>query len=168
MESYSLEKEKIAIDYLTGAYIKMPRRIFLQMISKSVSERRTGWFHLLLIGLCYHTDGHVTLKNCKISCRRGEYVGSYQHLSEVSGFSINSTRRIINKLTSKGLIDVMRVEGGTRIRVCGYQVIAEAQQTDPGKPFASSPKTPAQLSEASKSLIMRKEDADMNPEIQFF
>lgn len=168
MENYNSEKEQMAINYLSGSYIKIPRKIFVQMCSKSSFERRTGWFHLLLIGLCYHTDGYVVLDSCKVSCRRGEYVGTYRYLSEISEFNIATVWRLMSRLSSQGLIDVTHLKGGTRIRICGYQAIAESQSVSPNKPSPFPRKPLSELSEASKNQIMRKEIASDDPEIQFF
>lgn len=168
MESYNIEKEQIAANYLAGSYVKIPRKLFVQMTSKSSFERKVGWFHLLLIGLCFHTDGYALLNKRKVTCRKGEYVGSYRALSEASGFSLATIGRLIKRLSSQGLIDVMRLEGGTHIRVCGYLVIAESRPSEPGNPAQLPATKPDGLSDASKNIIMREEDTNTNQETNFF
>lgn len=168
MESYNFENERIAIDYLSGSFVKIPRKILIRMISKVPFERRVGWFHLLLIVLSFHTDGFVMLNGRKVACWQGEYVGSYRGLSEISGYSITTVSRLLKKLIVQNLIVVMRLEGGTRIRVCGYRIIFNPPESGSGKPPQCPVTPPDKLSEASKKMIMRETDAIINLETQFF
>lgn len=86
MRVYNSEKEKITIHYLSGSYLRIPRKVINRMLIGTPAERQVGWLHLSLINICFHTDGFVHLQGKrKMSCAKGEYVGSYRDLEKLTG-----------------------------------------------------------------------------------
>lgn len=162
MKDFMEEKDAEALALMGKAFIKMPRTVAKQMLSENKAERLAGRLYLSLICLCYYAEGNVTLSNnVTVLCRKGEYVGSYRKLSEQVGIDYGSIRRLLAKLKKRKQIEISPVEGGSRIRVCGYlQFILppEDEKAGPAQP----------LDEAAKKTIMRKEDTDRNDKTPFF
>lgn len=132
-----IENESVALDYLGKAFIKVPRSIMDRLNSLRLVERQMARLHLCLFGLCYHTDGYVMLDNHKVSCRRGEYVGTQLRLAEVAGISPGSLSRLIDKMVKLQLISVTHILGGSRILVKGYTTftwIQESKETQKNTP----------------------------------
>lgn len=120
MEEKSVRKELLALNYFGNSFIKVPRKLVSKMFSRNEAERSLGQLHFTLFCLCNHTDGFVTLGYYYVKCRRGEFVGTYRMLSELSGLSLGTTVRQLNKLEEMNLIEISKVVGGSRITVCGY------------------------------------------------
>lgn len=146
------ENEAIALNYLGKTFIKIPRSIMERLSSVRLAERQMAQLHLCLFGVCYHTDGYVMLDNCKVSCRRGEYIGSQLQLARIAGISLGSVSRLINKMEKLQLISVSRMRGGSRIQVKGYDVftrIPESKETPRNAPATDAA---AQMAEAEKNM----------------
>lgn len=153
MECYkNTENEDIALDYLGKFFIKIPRSMMDRLDSVRLVERQMARLHLYLFGLCYHTDGYVMLNNRKVSCRRGEYVGTQLQLANITGIRPGSLSRLIDKLVRLQLISVAHIPGGSRIQVKGYDVftrIPESKETPRNAPATNAA---AQMAEAEKKM----------------
>lgn len=150
--SKSIENEKIALDYLGKAFIKIPRSMMDHLDSVRLVERQMARLHLCLFGLCYHTDGYAMLNNRKVSCRRGEYVGTQLRLSEITGIRPGSLSRLIDKLVKLQLISVTHIPGGSRILVKGYDVFTRIQESKETPKNAPATDAAAQMAEAEKNM----------------
>lgn len=147
-----IENESVALDYLGKAFIKVPRSIMDRLNSLRLVERQMARLHLCLFGLCYHTDGYVMLDNHKVSCRRGEYVGTQLRLAEVAGISPGSLSRLIDKMVKLQLISVTHIPGGSRILVKGYTTftwIQESKETQKNTPATDAA---TQMAEAERNM----------------
>lgn len=120
MEKQKLEKEMKAVEFMGKSFVKIPCIMINNLMCINSYKRKLGLLHLLLFGLCYHTDGYVMMNGQKVFCARGEYVGTCSDLVELTGISLSSIYRIIHSLEKLRLVDVVPVEGGSRIRVYGY------------------------------------------------
>lgn len=150
------ENEKIALDYLGKSFVKIPRSIMDRLDSSHLAERQMARLHVCLFGLCYHTDGHATLDNRKVVCRRGEYVGTQLRLAEIAGISTGSLSRLISKMVKLQLICVNHIPGGSRIRVNGYDAftwVPEAKDITQNVPATDAA---AQMAEAEKKMGGRR------------
>ena len=147
-----IENESVALDYLGKTFIKVPRSIMDRLDSVRLVERQMARLHLCLFGLCYHTDGYVMLGNHKVSCRRGEYVGTQLRLAEVAGISPGSLSRLIDKMVKLQLISVTHIPGGSRILVKGYTTftwIQESKETQKNTPATDAA---TQMAEAERNM----------------
>lgn len=116
-----------------------------------VVERQMARLHVCLFGICYHTDGYAMLNNRKVSCRRGEYVGTQLRLSEITGIRPGSLSRLIDKLVKLQLISVTHIPGGSRIQVKGYDVFTRIQESKETPKNAPATDAAAQMAEAEKT-----------------
>lgn len=154
-----------ALKWMGNAFIKIPWTIVKQIFGNGEEERLTGILHLALICLCYHTDGYVAVRKEKIPCARGEYVGSYRKLSRKTGISFGTVSRLLEKLESRGLVEISLVKGGSRVRVCGYSQFMLNPEATKEEVKAKTPEE-AHAEEVKK---LRKEPvSDASNEINFF
>lgn len=121
MEKQKSENEMKAVDFMGRSFIKVPCIMMNNLLDINSYKRKKGLLHLSLFGLCYHTDGYVKVKNRRVLCARGEYVGTYRDLADLTGIGISSIYRIMHSLVKQRLVEVTAVEGGSRIRVYGYE-----------------------------------------------
>ena len=61
---------------------------------------------------------------------RGDYVGTYRELSRLSGRPFGSISRLLEKLEKRELIEIVRVPGGSVIRVNGYDKFCFASEKE--------------------------------------
>lgn len=163
MRVQNAEKEKITMDYLRGSYLRIPRKVINRMLIGTPAERQVGWLHFSLISLSFHTDGFVYLTGKrKVPCAKGEYVGSYRDLEELTGISRCTIGRLLQQLADECLIEVTRMKGGTRIRVCGYDWL-----TDPKREETNDVKPAVSLQPAQKSITFFSDYHGIDPNIPF-
>lgn len=151
-EAKCTENEKVALDYLGKSFIKFPRSIMDRLDSHRLEERQMARLHLCLFGLCFYTDGHATLNNRKVVCRRGEYVGTQLRLAEITGISAGSLSRLISKMAKQQLITVNHIPGGSRIHVNGYDTFTWVTEAKDSTPEESPADAAAQMAEAEKKM----------------
>lgn len=121
--------ERLAINVLGLSYVKIPR--FSLDLLTCPDTRQLGLLHIMLFEICFFKDGYVKMKDRKVPCKRGEYVGTQQQLADLSGISIGSINRLIRKLEAMHLISVTKIQGGSLIKVHGYTtLIAEKEVQD--------------------------------------
>lgn len=163
MRVYNSEKEKITIHYLSGSYLRIPRKVINRMLIGTPAERQVGWLHLSLINICFHTDGFVHLQGKrKMSCAKGEYVGSYRDLEKLTGICYGSIGRLLQQLENECLIETTRIENRTRIRVCGYDWL-----TDPKREETSDVKPAVSSQPVKKSITLFSDYHGIDPNIPF-
>ena len=63
-------------------------------------------------------------------CYRVEYVVTYRELSRLSGIPFGSISRLLEKLEKRELVEIVRVPGGSVIRVNGYDKFCFASEKE--------------------------------------
>lgn len=106
---------------LGKAFIKMPRSILNMSFRPESKERQLGQIFILLLTNAFYIDGFVRLSGHKHSCRRGEYVGNYQMISDCTGINPNSIGRFLRILEREHLITRNTVYGGIRVGIRDYE-----------------------------------------------
>lgn len=156
IENELLTSKPSVMGYLGKTFIKTPRSIFGQMQSEDVIERQMAHLHLLLFGVCYHTDGYCMLKKQKVVCRRGEFVGKQATLAKWMNISACKLSRLLAMMENLHLISVQRIRGGSRISVNGYDefthVPAESETRENKKTTTPQPNAAYQMAEAEKKM----------------
>lgn len=120
MRNLNEKKDCLALELLGKAFIKLPRAVSNRAFVGNWAKNLCGRLHLALICLCRFTDGYVMLNGKKETCFAGEYVGTHQDLADCTGIAVGSIYRLLKQLSAENLIEVTVIEGGSRIRVCGY------------------------------------------------
>lgn len=105
---------------LGKAFIRLPRKILNKLTCPIKKERDLAKMYVTLIIRAFYVDGTVILGKYRHICRRGEYMGTYHELSELTCISIGSVGYYLKLLAIDHLIVVNAVTGGTRIGICGY------------------------------------------------
>ena len=72
IENEPLAKELSITELLGQTFIKTPRSIFKRMQSDDIIDRQMAHLHLLLFGICYHTDGYCIVNKRAYTCRSEE------------------------------------------------------------------------------------------------
>lgn len=124
MSEFKSVNEELAIDLMGLPFVKISR--FTLRLMRCPATRQLGQLHLTLFDVCFFTDGYAKIKDRKVPCKRGEYVGTQQQLADLSGINIGSINRLIRKLETMKLITVTKIEGGSRIKVHGYDTLTAA------------------------------------------
>lgn len=161
MKDYRIENEKIAADYFGKAFLKVPRIILNQLRAKSLLIRQQGRLHLLLFASCFFVDGYVEVNDCKVSCRRGEYVGTQAELSRLSGINVSTVNILLHKMADMKLITLSRIPGGSRIRVNGYEDFTAVPEVLEVSPETKEETLAEQLEAAKRQFGGRQMDTDI-------
>lgn len=115
------QKDDTQMSNLLGkAFIRLPRKILNMSICPVKRERCLAQMYITLVTRAFYTDGFVTLNRHKCVCRRGEFVGTYQELSNLTGISRGSIGYFLKLLEEMHLIVINVITGGTRIGINGY------------------------------------------------
>lgn len=160
MNEYCIENERIASDYLGKSYLMVPRVILDQLSSEILSERQQGQLHLLLFSNCLYMDGCMKLQGRKVSCRKGEYVGTQEELARLIGIHITTLGHLIRKMVDQKLITVNRIKDGSRIRVNGYVEFTTPTANTETPPKEKEMSLSQQLAAAKKQLGGRQMNYD--------
>lgn len=161
MKERKSEKELFALNFLGKAFLKLPRTLIAQTFGPKEPERSLGRMHLTLFCLCNHTEKIVHVGNYSIKCPRGEYAGTYRMLALLSGLSLGKVGRLLAKLQEMGLINILKVPGGSRIKVYGYDDFTFPSAPDRTLAAGKDTKTNAadattQMREAEKKIGGRR------------
>lgn len=130
MRQENKEHERVALEYMGHSFVKVPRVLYNKTLSPEKEERMLAWLHLVLFISCNFDDRVVKLGNCQVVSYRGEYVGSYRELSRLSGMPFGSISRLLEKLKKRKLVEIVRVPGGSVIRVNGYDKFCFASEKE--------------------------------------
>lgn len=133
----NLNKEKVA-GFLGQSYVLIPRKVLTMLFHGEGRDRSVGMVYLALFSEAFFKDGQVCLNNRYYACKRGEYVGIREELAKNCGISIATLHRDLAWLKEKELIGLTRLNGGIRVRVCGYDSIMgicrkETEKEVPGR-----------------------------------
>ncbi|MDR1880470.1 MAG: hypothetical protein LBQ78_06015 [Tannerellaceae bacterium] len=99
-----------------NAYLCVPRNL----LKAALNGQQEARVHLVLFLYCNYADGEVLFGKRMVSCRRGEWIGTYRQLAELAGVHLSITGKLLQKLADKKLINITRIEGGTSIYLNGY------------------------------------------------
>lgn len=156
IENEALTKVLPIMEYLGRTFIKTPRSIFRRMQSDDIMDRQVAHLHLLLFGICFHTDGFCTLKKKIVACRRGEFVGKQSMLAKMMNVSDSTLGRLLNSMEKQELVSVRHINGGTRIYLHGYDeftFVPVEPETDGKKKSAMPPMKVANQLQAAEDKI---------------
>ena len=120
IENEPLAKELSITELLGQTFIKTPRSIFKRMQSDDIIDRQMAHLHLLLFGICYHTDGYCIVNKRAYTCRRGEFIGKQSTLAKWMDVSGSTLSRLLKRMKYLKLISIQRIIGGSRIYLTGY------------------------------------------------
>ncbi|MCS2425282.1 hypothetical protein [Parabacteroides goldsteinii] len=120
IENEPLAKELSITELLGQTFIKTPRSIFKRMQSDDIIDRQMAHLHLLLFGICYHTDGYCIVNKRAYTCRRGEFIGKQSTLAKWMDVSSSTLSRLLKRMKYLKLISIQRIIGGSRIYLTGY------------------------------------------------
>lgn len=120
MSELAAKKDAKALEAFGKGFVKVPRQIMKLFFSEKATDRLLGKMYFSLICLCNFADGHVFLNGEKVFCAAGEYVCTHRVLSAKTHIQLGSISRLLHSLSDLNLIEVTVIEGGSRIRVCGY------------------------------------------------
>lgn len=123
------KNEAVALEIYGDAFVKTPRIIFGMMGDEKPDTRKKGMLLAFLFGNCYFEAGYVDLNGHKVRCERGEYVGSQAGLARLSGIPLTTVNRLLNRLEKEQLIAVDTIQGGSRIRVLGYDEFTASRKS---------------------------------------
>lgn len=162
------EKDQMAFDFMGNAYLVIPRSILERALSPEEQERQAGMLHLALLAKCYHSDGTVLLSGGKVPCRRGEFVGSLRNLAKLAHICPTSVYRQVARLVDQKLIIMNRIPGGSRVKVCGYDLLSPLREKEnqPSSYPSKEKISAALLAEAEKKA--GRDRTQGFPEIPFF
>lgn len=143
-------------EYLGQTFIKTPRSIFKRMQSDDVIERQVAHLHLLLFGICFHTEGYCTVNKKTFLCRRGEFVGKQSALAKMMNVSGSTLCRLLSSMKKQKLVTIKHINGGSRIYLNGYDeftfVPAEPETIGKKKHRVPTVKAADQLSAAEDKI----------------
>lgn len=105
---------------LGKAFIRLPRKILDMWMLSGKKDRAKAKAYIALITKAFYVDGPVKLRSYKHVCRRGEYVGTYQELSKLTGITAGSVGHYLRLLVDDGLIRVKTIPGGVCIGIVEY------------------------------------------------
>ncbi|MCC8144464.1 MAG: hypothetical protein LIO97_11695 [Tannerellaceae bacterium] len=115
------KKEKDAAEKWGIPYVKIPGSILKRMKNQNQLERRVALIHFLLIANYHYSEQVLVFRKNEYQCKKGEFIGTYQQLSDWSGIPLGSIGRLLRKLEAENMIVVNKISGGCRIRVYGYR-----------------------------------------------
>ena len=130
MRQENKEHVRVALEYMGHSFVKVPRVLYARVLSLEKEEKMLAGLHLVLFISCNFDDRVVKLGNNQVVSYRGEYVGTYRELSRLSGIPFGSISRLLEKLEKRELIEIVRVPGGSVIRVNGYDKFCFASEKE--------------------------------------
>ncbi|MCD8262946.1 MAG: hypothetical protein LUD02_01330 [Tannerellaceae bacterium] len=80
-----------------------------------------GSILIALITYAHYADSSKRWKGGYYKCLKGEYIGNYEELSDLTGLNINTIKKVMKELKSSGVVEVKTVRYGCRIILTGYQ-----------------------------------------------
>ena len=133
----NLSNERI-VGFLGQSYVLIPRKVLAMLFRGEGRERSVGMVYLALFSEVFFKDGKVFLNKRYYACKRGEFVGQSEELANRCGRCTKTLNRSLVWLKEKELIGLTRLNGGIRVRVCGYDSIMgicrkEAEKEVPGR-----------------------------------
>ena len=133
----NLSNERI-VGFLGQSYVLIPRKVLAMLFRGEGRERSVGMVYLALFSEVFFKDGKVFLNKRYYVCKRGEFVGQSEELAKRCGMCTKTLNRSLVWLKEKELIGLTRLNGGIRVRVCGYDSIMgicrkEAEKEVPGR-----------------------------------
>ena len=156
IENELLAKELSITELLGQTFIKTPRSIFKRMQSDDIIDRQMAHLHLLLFGICYHTDGYCIVNKRAYTCRRGEFIGKQSTLAKWMDVSGSTLSRLLKRMKYLKLISIQRIIGGSRIYLTGYDeftfVPTEPETGGNKKTDVSKSSATAQMAEAERNM----------------
>ncbi len=156
IENEPLAKELSITELLGQTFIKTPRSIFKRMQSDDIIDRQMAHLHLLLFGICYHTDGYCIVNKRAYTCRRGEFIGKQSTLAKWMDVSGSTLSRLLKRMKYLKLISIQRIIGGSRIYLTGYDeftfVPTEPETGGKKKTDVSKSAATAQMAEAERNM----------------
>lgn len=156
IENESLAKELPIMELLGQTFIKTPRSIFKRMQSDDIIERQMAHLHLLLFGLCFHTDGYCTVNKRTFACRRGEFIGKQSTLARLMDVSASTLSRLLKRMRDLKLISIRHIIGGSCICLNGYDeftfVLTQPETGGSKKAPIPSSSAASQMAEAERNI----------------
>ena len=131
------------------------------MLKANWSDSRDGCIYFCLPAV-FFTDGYVEVNDCKVSCRRGEYVGTQAELSRLSGINVSTVNILLHKMADMKLITLSRIPGGSRIRVNGYADFTAVPEIPEASPEAKGETLAGQLEAAKRRFGGRQMNTDVS------
>lgn len=110
-----------AEEYFGKFFTKIPNRVLRAVFAAEERERRSGLLLLWVFHTCFRAWGEITFAGEVMRCGPGEKITTYRDISEATGISLGSVGRLLNALKEQGLIDIIRVPGGSKIRLLAYE-----------------------------------------------
>ena len=148
------KNEAVALDFYGKAFVRMPRTIYDMMGDEKPDIRKKGRLLGFLFGRCYYEDGYADLGGHRVSCRRGEYVGSKAGIAKLLDMSQTTVHRLLERLEKEQLITIETIRGGSRIRVLGYGKVTSPREFAKRK---TTPKSEKTTKTAEERLVEEKE-----------
>lgn len=158
MRNLNEKKDCLALELLGKGFIRLPRSVGDRAFVGDWTKNLCGRLHLALICLCRYKDGYMMLNGKKETCFAGEYVGTHQDLADCTGIAVGSIYRLLKQLSAENLIEVTVIEGGSRIRVCGYMQYILAPEL---------PESKGKIEPAQKPLTLFSDYHGIDPNIPF-
>ena len=156
IENESLTKESSTMKLLGQTFIKTPRSIFKRMQSDDIIDRQIAHLHLLLFGLCYHTDGYCIVNKRTYACRRGEFIGKQSTLALLMDMSTSTLSRLLKRMRYLKLISIRHIIGGSCIYLIGYDeftfVPTGPEKRENKKDNASGSSAALQMADAERNM----------------
>ena len=156
IENESLTKGSSIMELLGQTFIKTPRSIFKRMQSDDIIDRQIAHLHLLLFGLCFHTDGYCTVNKRTFACRRGEFIGKQSTLARLMDVSASTLSRLLKRMRVLKLISIRHIIGGSCICLTGYDeftfVPAEPANGRSKKDHTPGCSAATQMAEAERNM----------------
>lgn len=121
-------KTEEALQVLGKSYLMIPRSVCANLYAFDDMQSEMAWLHLTLLIRCNYAEGPVLFNRRTYTCRKGEYIGTYNRLSEYTRLTYSTVRRLLIVLKEQGLIEITRLRGGVAIYLYGY-----AEYTCPGR-----------------------------------
>ncbi|MCD8193776.1 MAG: hypothetical protein LUD74_04365 [Tannerellaceae bacterium] len=114
-------KEKQDTALLGETFLILPHRISYMLFHHETFTRQLGLVLTALITYAHYADGFKRWKGGHYKCLKGEYIGNYEELSQLTGFSIDTIKKAMKELKDKKVVEVKTVRYGFRVILTGYQ-----------------------------------------------
>lgn len=139
--------------FLGNGFLRIPRRTLGLLFDGTVGKRMLGQVYLCVAFRAYHTEGNVTISGKDYRCRRGEYVGSQEALSQMVGLSGTMFRKYVSRLCEMGLLEMESLHRGSRIRVVHYDYLSGYYAVSPSVLASAGTESGCSLSEAESQWM---------------
>jgi len=145
---------------MSDGWIRLYRKIQKNHLWKEPRKfsRAEAWLDILMEVRWSDEPGIVVIKNCVLTCNRGESLYSLDTWAKRWGWTKSATRRFLDLLKKLGQIDTQSETHTTRLRVCNYEAYqSEDTQSETGMNLErNANETQATPTEESKESKERK------------